>query len=122
MLTVAGTGVQLHFGTDHDTVVDYRPLLSPLGLTDVLTSVVAVEVSPVVRGHSNVYPVEVKAGPNEARTYGTASWWRTLVHYAQTRQSYGPDAFVQVNHPIGTGLADFAGWAAANRSLGFLER
>ena len=112
LLTVAGTGVQLHFGTDHDTVVDYRPLLEPLGLSSVLASVVAVEVSPVVRGHSNVYPVEVKEGPNG----GAYLWYRQLVadtetHYAQTRQSYGPDAFVQVNHPIGTGLADFAGWA-----------
>jgi hypothetical protein len=81
-------------------------------LSSVLASVVAVEVSPVVRGHSNVYPVEVKEGPNG----GAYLWYRQLVadtetHYAQTRQSYGPDAFVQVNHPIGTGLADFAGWA-----------
>jgi hypothetical protein len=112
LLTMAGTGVQVHFGTDHDGVADYRPLLEPLGLSDVLASVVATEVSPVLRGHTNVYPLQPTEGPSG----GAWLWYRTLVpdtatHYANIQENFGPDAFIQVNHPVGTGLADFANWS-----------
>lgn len=111
LLTMAGTGVQVHFGTDHDGVADYRPLLEPLGLSGVLASVVATEVSPVLRGHTNAYPLE----PKEGSSGGAWLWYLDLVpdtstHYANIRQHFGEDAFIQVNHPVGTGLADYADW------------
>ncbi|MBT3224058.1 MAG: hypothetical protein HN348_33740, partial [Proteobacteria bacterium] len=55
---MAAGGVQLHFGTDHDHVADYRPLVAAFGLDEVMRSVVADEVSPVLRGHINAYPLE----------------------------------------------------------------
>ena len=112
LLTMAGTGVQVHFGTDHDGVADYRPLLEPLGLSEVLATVVATEVSPVLRGHTNVYPLE----PTDGANGGAWLWYRELVpdtstHYANIHQNFGDEAFIQVNHPVGTGLADFANWS-----------
>ena len=32
LIVHAGVGLQVHFGTDHDHLADYRPLLAPLGL------------------------------------------------------------------------------------------
>ncbi|MBT3220900.1 MAG: hypothetical protein HN348_17590, partial [Proteobacteria bacterium] len=55
---MAAGGVQLHFGTDHDHVADYRPLVAAMELDAVMRSVVADEVSPVLRGHTNAYPLE----------------------------------------------------------------
>lgn len=112
LVTQAANGVQVHFGTDHDHIADYRPLLAPLGLTGWLTSVVADEVSPVLRGHTNVYPIT----PDTARpNNGAVRWWDgiedTDSYYQQIRSSIGPDALLQLNHPAGSsgmlGLADY---------------
>ena len=112
LLTMAANGVQVHFGTDHDHVADYRPLLAPLGLDDVLASVVANEASPVLRGHTNVYPVSPIAGVPNA---GAPRWWTGFVDtetwYADLRAWAGPDALIQLNHPAGSsgmlGVADY---------------
>ena len=112
LITHAANGVQVHFGTDHDHVADYRPMLAPLGLQSWMTTIVADEVSPVLRGHMNVYPIEAVAGqPNG----GAPRWWdgieTTDLFYQQIRTRVGPDAIMQVNHPDGSsgmfGLADY---------------
>jgi hypothetical protein len=100
LLTMAANGVQVHFGTDHDHVADYRPLLAPLGIDGWLTSVVANEASPVLRGHTNVYPVEPEPGVPNA---GAPRWWNgvddTEHWYSMIREWAGPEAIIQVNHP-----------------------
>jgi hypothetical protein len=112
-LTVAAAvGLQMHFGTDHDHIADYRPLLAPLGLETFLASVVADEVSPVMRGHLNVYPVRLL--PGEAN-HGAWSWWSDLVpdtetEFARLRERHG-DFVLQSNHPTSGGLADSAAWS-----------
>ncbi|MFT4622620.1 MAG: hypothetical protein ACI8PZ_001276 [Myxococcota bacterium] len=113
LVTMAGVGVQLHFGTDHDQVADYAPMLAPLGLDGVLNTVLASEVSPVLRGHSNVYPITAQtSGPGG----GAYPWFRVSVdsteeHFALVHDFFGDDAFVQINHPVDAGLADFAAWS-----------
>jgi hypothetical protein len=112
LIVAAAAGVQVHFGTDHDHVADYRPLLKPLGLSEVLTSIVADEVSPVIRGHRNVYPIEPDP---EAANGGAWAWWSDRVGsteegFARIREKH-PEAVIQLNHPTGGGVADAANWS-----------
>ncbi|MCB9763314.1 MAG: CehA/McbA family metallohydrolase [Alphaproteobacteria bacterium] len=112
LLVAAAVGLDLHFGTDHDHVADYRPLLGPLGLDGVLGSVVADEVSPVPRGHVNAWPLEsVDEEPNG----GAWLWWNELVDTLADqnrilRDRHG-DIVLQMNHPTDNGVADMAGWS-----------
>ncbi|MBW2255964.1 MAG: carboxypeptidase regulatory-like domain-containing protein [Deltaproteobacteria bacterium] len=109
LVVTASLGLQLHFGTDHDHVADYTPLLEPLGLSDVLGSVISDEVSPL-RGHMNIYPLEeVPSEPNN----GAYLWWENIVadtatYFADLRARHG-DIILQSNHPW-SGLASVAGW------------
>lgn len=112
LIVAAAAGVQVHFGTDHDHVADYRPLLKPLGLSDVLTSIVSDEISPVIRGHHNVYPIEPDP---EAANGGAWAWWSDRVGtteegFARVREQH-PNAIIQLNHPTGGGVADAANWS-----------
>jgi hypothetical protein len=100
LLTMAANGVQVHFGTDHDHVADYRPLLQPLELDALLTSVVANEASPVLRGHTNVYPVTRDPTLPNA---GAPRWWEGITDteswFADIRSWAGPGTIIQLNHP-----------------------
>ncbi len=111
LVVEAGQGIQAHFGTDHDHVVDYGPLLEPLGLEDLLATVISCEMSPIMRGHLNLYPLEpIVDQPNN----GAWLWWRDLVD--STTEELGAiseqlgDPLIQVNHPM-DGLASLAGWS-----------
>jgi hypothetical protein len=112
ILVTAGAGIQVHFGSDHDRVADYRPLVSALGLDPVMKSVVADEVSSVLRGHMNAYPlVPDPTLPNG----GAVEWWADipestddLVRSIRTR--HGADIVVQANHPLDSGVAEYADW------------
>jgi hypothetical protein len=112
LVVQAGLGIQLHFGTDHDHIANYKPLLEPLGLDTVMNSIVATEVSPVLRGHLNAYPLtSYDAEPNG----GAYPWWLTTVANTEGQfdgiyDLYG-DFVLQVNHPINFGIADAAKWA-----------
>ncbi len=115
LLVAAANGVEVHVGTDHDHVADYRPLLAPMGLEGRLQSIVATEVSPVRRGHFNVWPARPGPGPNG----GAPQWW---LGYADTREIFGwmrtlaaPEGgIVQANHPVGdSGMFSFAEYNAA---------
>ena len=112
LIGLAGMGIQLHFGTDHDHVADYRPLLEPLGLDGVLNSVVADEMSPVLRGHMNLYPLE--SDPSQPNG-GAWPWWsepiRSTSEQMEILRERHPAAMVQVNHPTSKGLANAAGWS-----------
>jgi hypothetical protein len=113
LVQCAALGVQLHFGTDHDHVADYRPLLAPLGLQAHLNSVVADEVSPLVRGHFNIYPVSPKA--NEPNGGAWVWYWEepvasTDAQFALVRERHG-DILIQFNHPFSLGMGASAGWS-----------
>jgi hypothetical protein len=111
LIVHAATGYQVHFGTDHDHLADYRPLLAPLGLDGVMRSIVADEVSPPLRGHFNIYPVEPKPEANG----GAFAWWTdfpesTDALFATLRARHGDRFVLQSNHPTSSGLASSAGW------------
>ena len=102
LITSAAHGVDMHIGTDHEHVADYRPLLSTLGLDRFGVSVPATEVSPVLRGHTNVWPLEPEPA---AQGGGGLRWWEIQVDttelYRRIHAAYGPGAMLQVNHPSG---------------------
>ncbi|MFK7929617.1 MAG: CehA/McbA family metallohydrolase [Myxococcota bacterium] len=107
----AASGLDLHFGTDHDHIADYRGLIEPMGLQNHLRSVVADEVSPSLRGHMNVYPVKQVPGASNG---GAVRWWETPVETTDElvtqMKGMGDEVFVQANHPLSSGLASSAGW------------
>ena len=108
----AGVGLQMHFGTDHDHVADYNPLIGPMGLSEWLVSVVSSEMSPVVRGHINLYPLE----QIEAANGGAWLWWSNRVTSTEEQMAllrgHYPNAFrIQLNHPLDTGLGESAKWS-----------
>jgi hypothetical protein len=112
LMGLAGSGVQVHFGTDHDHVADYRPLIAPIGLEGVLTSIVADEVSPVLRGHFNTWPLErVPAVSNG----GAWLWWQGYVDTAEVFaniRKMGKDTVISANHPVGgSGMFSFGGFS-----------
>ena len=111
LLGSAARGVQIHVGTDHDHVADYRPLVAALGLEDHLRSVVGNEVSPTLRGHLNAWPLRPRTDlPN----HGAIRWWTAppastdalVARFAQM----GDRVFVQADHPLDNGIADAARW------------
>jgi hypothetical protein len=107
----AGVGLQVHFGTDHDHIANYRPVVKALGLNDVLRSVVSDEMSPVLRGHVNIFGVTQDINlPNG----GAWSWWAAPVATTQDQfdllRARHPNAVFSSNHPMSSGIADAAGW------------
>jgi len=109
----AARGIQVHVGTDHDHVADYRPLVGVLGLSAHLRSVVANEVSPPTRGHLNAWPLSPQDAPNG----GAVRWWTELPESTDELVSRFPSmgggerVFVQANHPLeSSGVADAARW------------
>jgi len=109
LIACAATGVQIPVTTDHDRMVDYRPLATALGLDSRMVVIPGVEVSPVLRGHHNLFPVEPNLSlPNG----GTFEWWEGIVDTTQfhslVRDSGEEYSLNQANHPR-SGLFDFAG-------------
>lgn len=120
VLVTAANGIDVHFGTDHDHVADYRPAVTALGLDGWMRSVVADEVSPVLRGHFNVWPAQLDA---TAANHGAPRWW---LGYDDTEEIFGwmralavPGGVVQANHPVGSsGMFSFADYDIDAGTLG----
>lgn len=100
LIGCAASGVDLPVTTDHDRQADYRPLAAALGLDDVMTVIPGVEVSPPLRGHFNLFPIEPQ-GPSVVNG-GAPAWWTgypdTDGLFELMRESGGPGAVIQVNH------------------------
>lgn len=119
LVVAAAGGIDIHVGTDHDHIVDYQPALDALGLNTWLQTVVAVEVSPVLRGHFNAYPATRDGRPNG----GAPRWWQRLQTtaelFAWIRESIGDEGVLQANHPIsGSGLFSAADYSLAAGTIG----
>jgi hypothetical protein len=113
LIVAAAHGVQVHFGTDHDNVADYGALIAPLGLEEVLRSVIADEVSTVMRGHFNLYPLKTQPNlPNQGAPPWYENSWDTPTLFAQMRERLlGEPGIIQVNHPEGSsGMFGNAGY------------
>lgn len=123
LLVAAGNGVDVHVGTDHDHIVDYRPLVSAMGLDGWLHSIVAEEVSPVLKGHFNAYPAERDGRPNG----GAPRWWQQIEStgdlFARIRERIGREGTIQANHPVsGSGMFTAADYATGSGTIGVASR
>ena len=109
LVTCAATGLDLPVMTDHDRQVDYRPLASAMGLNDIMSVIPGVEVTTIVRGHFNLYPIE--PDPSVANG-GAEPWWNIPLNtqdlFNRMRERAGPGAITQVNHPRTPGMFSVA--------------
>jgi hypothetical protein len=117
LIACAAAGLDVPVTTDHDRFADYRPLATALGLDDQMTVLPGTEVTAVVRGHWNLFPVEpVGQG---ARNGGALVWWdRALTDtdslMERIREVGADDALVQVNHGrLALGMMDASGYSVA---------
>ncbi len=119
VVVMASLGLDIFVATDHDHVTDYSPLVEVLGLD--IASVVGVEVSPVLGGHVNAWPV---VRDPEATNGGAWLWWANIPDSAEAwfsgMRDRWPDALLQINHPTDGGFADMAQWTPG--SIGAPER
>ena len=108
----AARGIALHFGTDHDHVADYAPLIDALGLDGHMNTVLASEMSSVARGHINLYPLELDP---DATNGGAFPWWSLQIETTEEQNAqirdWFPTAVLQYNHPTDSGVAGAAGWS-----------
>ena len=112
LVTCAATGVDLPVPTDHDRNADYRPLATALDLDSRMRVTPGVEVTTLLRGHFNLFPVD--PDPLGSVNGGAPNWWDALRDtqelFDRMRASEGPDALIQVNHPRSPGMHAFASY------------
>jgi hypothetical protein len=99
LVTAVANGLDVHVATDHDHVSDYRPVATAMGLDSLLLTVPGDEISPTVRGHHNIYPVEPWTDePNN----GSPRWWEeamtTSELHAAWKERVGEEGVLQINH------------------------
>jgi len=108
--TCAATGVDLPINTDHDRMADYRPLADALGVSDRMNILPGVEVSHVLRGHFNLFPVEPDFDLINA---GAEPWWIIPADQdeflGRVRASGTENSVIQINHGR-SGMMDFASY------------
>lgn len=111
VIVSAGVGLDFHVGTDHEHIADYRPLVAPLGLAERLQTIPGNEMSSLVRGHLNLFPLE----PDPTLPNGGAYLWYETIPASTTEEMDAlhaafPGALIQANHPM-SGLASAADWS-----------
>jgi hypothetical protein len=99
LVTAVANGLDVHVATDHDHVSDFRPVAAAMGLEGLLVTVPGDEISPTVRGHHNIYPVEPWLGePNN----GAPRWWEETMStselHAVWKERVGEEGVLQINH------------------------
>ena len=95
-------GVELFAMSDHDFVSDLQPVVEMLGLGSLVRALPGIEISPMVYGHFNAWPIEPDpTSPNG----GAIDWPEGAGGYAMVpheifaaARDRGAD-MVQVNHP-----------------------
>ena len=117
LVTCATSGVDLPVSTDHDALTDYRGLASAMGLDPRMQVIPGLEVTTLVRGHFNIFPLE--PAPLTEVNGGAVRWWDvpadTQEIFDRMRAAVGANGVVQVNHPRSPGMFAFAGY---NPSIG----
>ena len=122
LIACAAAGLDVPVTTDHDRFADYRPLATALGLDPMMTVMPGTEVTSVVRGHWNLYPVEPVG--QAARNGGALVWWdreltETDALVERIRGVGTQDSLLQVNHGrLALGMMDASGYAPASGQPG----
>jgi hypothetical protein len=113
LITCAATGVDVPVTTDHDRQVEYTTLAHALDLTPLMHITPGVEVTTILRGHFNLYPVQPALNLING---GAEPWWYapddTQDLFERMRASGGDQALIQINHPRSPGMFGFAKYNA----------
>ncbi len=96
----AAEGIEIAVSTEHDNIVDYRPIASALGLDGQMVAFPGNEVSYQGIGHFNAYPWDMDPA-DPRRDSGSSMWWEKTVPemYDDIRAGGGDDIIIQLNHP-----------------------
>ncbi len=117
LIACAAAGLDVPVTTDHDRFADYRPLATALGLDGRMTVIPGTEVTTVVRGHWNLFPVQPVG--QAARNGGALVWWDrdltgTDALMERIRGAGLAGSLVQVNHGrLALGMMDASGYSVA---------
>lgn len=118
LVACAAVGLDLAVTTDHDRFADYRPINRALGLDDQLTIIPGAEVTAVVRGHWNLFPVEPQG--QAVRNGGAPIWWEQPLTTTDAlmeliRDAGTGESLVQVNHGrLALGMMDASNYQVAS--------
>ncbi len=101
VLSYLAEGVDVLVSTDHDYITDYAPVVSRLGASALVSTLMGDEITPFDFGHQQAYPLSRGTSPN-----GSAPDWaggdgptlRLDELYAAVRSAY-PNVVLQMNHP-----------------------
>jgi hypothetical protein len=105
VLSFAAEGVDVLCSTDHDFITDYAKVITALGASEVLASMMGEEVTPFDFGHQGAYPMVRGDLPNGGAfdwAGGDGPTLRLSQLYAGLR-AQNPGVVLQLNHPRGTG-------------------
>ena len=94
---VAGEGVELAISTDHDFVLDLRPLVAELGLDAWLAYRTGCEVSSLLWGHVNAWPLV--PDPDRAGAGAIAWYGKSPGQVFDEMRDAGDGVLIQINHP-----------------------
>jgi hypothetical protein len=95
-------GVEFVTSTDHDAIVDYRPVMNELGLYPLMGFQPGVEVSTLEFGHFNIFPMDYDDRKGEVKDPPPWRFRRIgeVFEGMRARGLNGPEGTViQVNHP-----------------------
>jgi hypothetical protein len=114
LVACAATGVDLPLVSDHDVHVDYGPLLEALGLSERAWTTPGVELTTMIRGHFNLFPIV----PDPTQAHGGAiPWWLESLDtpslFERMLDLIGEEGLLQVNHPRTPGMVEFADYDPA---------
>ena len=99
--TMVAEGVEFIASTDHDYIVDYRPVIEEMGLDYWLQATVGLETTTMEIGHYLGFPLKIDL---DAESGGALDWTgktpTEIVAGLRELSLYGPnDAFIFVAHP-----------------------
>ncbi len=98
--SAAAEAVEVLVSTDHNVVIDYRPVLAALGLGRSLTSVIGTEATTHSVGHFNAFPLRIdradpRGGMKDVEGYTPDDIFALVRGLA----AEGIRPIIQVNHP-----------------------
>ncbi len=103
--TAVADGIELYATSDHDYVSAHQPIIEALGLKRLVRSIIGEEISPLVYGHFNAWPIEQDTtSPNGGAVdwpFGSNDFAMVPKEIFDAARDRGAE-LVQVNHPRST--------------------
>jgi len=115
LMQVAAGDLQMLVATAHDVVPDFQSPLEAMGLQPWVRSMPATEVTTLLRGHFNIFPM---TADTTLSNFGAPVWWEldgtTEDLFEVMRGRLPDDGVIQVNHGRQPGMFTFAKWDAGD--------